>query len=53
MPSIVVPVENIVIKSNYETNLIIDGQEIYTINSTPEYFDISISNRCNLCALQE
>ncbi len=33
MPSIVVPVENIVIKSNYETNLIIDGQEIYTINS--------------------
>lgn len=33
MPSIVVPVENIVIKSNYDTNLIIDGQEIYPIHS--------------------
>jgi NAD+ kinase len=33
MPSIVVPVENIVIKSNYDTNLIIDGQETYPIHS--------------------
>ncbi len=33
MPSIVVPVENIVIKSNYDTNVIIDGQEIYPIHS--------------------
>ena len=33
MPSIVVPVENIVIKSNYDTNLIIDGQELYPFHS--------------------
>ena len=33
MPSIVVPVENIVIKSNYDTNLIIDGQELYPLHS--------------------
>jgi NAD+ kinase len=33
MPSIVVPVENIVVESNYDTNLIIDGQEIYPIHS--------------------
>jgi NAD+ kinase len=33
MPSIVVPVENIVIKSNYDINLIVDGQEIYPISS--------------------
>ena len=36
MPSIVVPVENIVIKSNYDTNLIIDGQEIYPIQSNQD-----------------
>jgi NAD+ kinase len=33
MPSIVVPVDNIVIQSNYDTNLIIDGQEVYSIPS--------------------
>ena len=33
MPSIVIPVENISIKSNYDTNLIVDGQEIYPVHS--------------------
>jgi hypothetical protein len=34
MPSIVVPVENIIIRSNYDTSLIIDGQEIFPVNSS-------------------
>ena len=29
-------IENIVIKSNYDTNLIIDGQEIYPIQSNQD-----------------
>jgi NAD+ kinase len=33
MPSIVVPINNIVIQSNYDTKLIIDGQEIYSVPS--------------------
>jgi NAD+ kinase len=40
MPSIVVSVDNITIQSNYDTNLILDGQEIYSI---PSRHNISIS----------